>query len=820
MRIVVYAPDFEEAVSPPPLTADDGSGDWWSGVARNFASVAIATAVASSALAAQLPFGLPTGSGWHQDEVPTTSPGVLEDSTWNKPVVWDLTLPVKAFSVEDDLPITASAVFDEDVWQIIVPRTSLPSVNAFQADDDLPPGAHDEDGWIPKTPGDSRSVTAFIDRDDIPSGLFGQYDEDFWSNPTAPIPATLSRLDQFRFEQNEQATGLYGVPEESDWPLQLTSPVAKIVQPFIADDDLPSIAHDEDGWIPPQSVPSKYVAPFSVDDEIIPTLTVVDDSDGWRIPVPVTPSRLAPVFVDDDVPVLRGLPNDELWINPAPSQQPSRVQVFQSDDDLPIATVVSEDEWNVTLPRAQSLPVQVFRDFDEIPAGNLRGLPDDSEWKAPSVQNSTSIVRATSVDDEIVPQSIVDEDAWFPRAQGSTASVNPFGAEDELPPHAFEEDAWTARIQQGSSLVKPFTSDDDLAYFSIDEGEWTAPRQDSARSVRPFACDDDYAFQPTGPLFTDDDVWVPSAGIQKPQANFVAYGAPAFELQTHPSDAPIIKIRDISRNRYNITDSGIQRYRMSDEARVAYGITESPVDRYSLTSFPKNSCGAPAETQIAYDSASQHPDEWFFENYDYPDTASWLAAWNANPNRFADYESHPEMAEIDSTVMFGGHNTLKLNRTGGNRPLLWILKDAPTTDLWIRYGVKSAPTETHGIGGMPVSDNPNDFVFSDELDYVNGISQWVNAVFPPTTIASAAPVDVIGINQIVVQHFTVNPTNVAVDSWINGIAGTSYTVDVVVAGLSLLTYDMGGAEPGYSNYLFIASIDGAGRSTPPYTGLG
>jgi hypothetical protein len=73
-----------------------------SGVARNFASVAIATAVASSALAAQLPSAYQQAQAGIRTEVPTTSPGVLEDSTWNKRVVWDLTLPVKAFSVEDD----------------------------------------------------------------------------------------------------------------------------------------------------------------------------------------------------------------------------------------------------------------------------------------------------------------------------------------------------------------------------------------------------------------------------------------------------------------------------------------------------------------------------------------------------------------------------------------------------------------------------------------------------------------------------------------------------------------------------------------------
>src|SRR5437867_119444 len=116
MPVRYFHPSSDDFVKLPTTITVDDSVDWWAGAQKCFASIALATVIATSALAANLNFDLQ-----QQDEIPPgTLHAVPEEQFWQNP-----TAPVpKTFFQElpylpdpDEIPAARlSATVDEYFW--------------------------------------------------------------------------------------------------------------------------------------------------------------------------------------------------------------------------------------------------------------------------------------------------------------------------------------------------------------------------------------------------------------------------------------------------------------------------------------------------------------------------------------------------------------------------------------------------------------------------------------------------------------------------------------------------------------------------------
>lgn len=164
-------------------------------------------------------------------------------------------------------------------------------------------------------------------QDEIPAGsLHGQYDEDFWQNPVAPVPSSLQWPQQFSFDVQEPAGSLFGQPDEDFW----INPVAPVPDTYLWPqqsffDTAESIPkYDEDFWI----------------NQVAPTQDILT----W-------PQQFT-FDVQEPANSLHGQPDEDFWINP-------------------IAPVLDIYKW----------PNPFLFDIQES-AGSLFGQPDeDFDWR-------------------------------------------------------------------------------------------------------------------------------------------------------------------------------------------------------------------------------------------------------------------------------------------------------------------------------------------------------------------------------------------------------------------------------------------------------
>lgn len=235
----------------------DQEDSWWGGVFSNAASVALASALAVTALATTLSA---TVTASHQDELGSTVAALTVDEQY-----WQNQVPPASASVWQPLPLGVD--------------TEFAAVAAFVPDEDL---------WInPVSAVPATFGPLYLpDPRDIPAGSLVdlQVDEQYWQNAVAPVSASLGRL--YLPDPEEISSGsLHGQPEEDLW-INLVSPVQAV-----------------NSWPQPWT--------FDVPESVAAAPLVHPDEDYWLNPAAAVPSAFwqLPTFgFDFDVPALHSIP--------------------------------------------------------------------------------------------------------------------------------------------------------------------------------------------------------------------------------------------------------------------------------------------------------------------------------------------------------------------------------------------------------------------------------------------------------------------------------------------------------------------------------
>ncbi|MDP2735985.1 MAG: hypothetical protein Q8P12_07320 [bacterium] len=150
----------------------------------------------------------------------------------------------------------------EDYWQVVqeTPRTrGLPYI----VDEDFVPlqNVPDEDSARIHVPAwEPRNFLYLPAPDEIPGGLSGQPDEDYWQNPVSPVPASLYQPLPSLPDVEEPTAVLWGEPVEDYWKNPVFPVQASVYQklPLLPDGEEPvpplTLGTDEDYWLSPVPV--------------------------------------------------------------------------------------------------------------------------------------------------------------------------------------------------------------------------------------------------------------------------------------------------------------------------------------------------------------------------------------------------------------------------------------------------------------------------------------------------------------------------------------------------------------------------------------
>lgn len=343
------------------VSIDDDSGtSWWGGAQKCFAQVALAAVIATTALATQIgqqisqdreeiPAGYLTstayvssapqafqvklkGGGYvvryapDSDELPVTVANQPAEDYWSSGVapVWQIFFHAPLLGDQDEIPAGSllSGQLNEDLWINPVPPVpwSLwqPLPYGFDSGDFVPAVTlqPDEDFWqsgVSPTWLSFYQKLPFVDPDEIPGSLFGQFDEDFWCNPVSSVPPSLYQRLPLGDPEEIPAGSLSG-QQDSDFWLNPSRPIAPaLYQPlpylFDAAEFTSSFEAEEDSWenqVPPVPSSNRWPQQWAFDDQDpAGNLYGQFDEDFWRNPVaPVSANTYrSPLFSDpEEVP--------------------------------------------------------------------------------------------------------------------------------------------------------------------------------------------------------------------------------------------------------------------------------------------------------------------------------------------------------------------------------------------------------------------------------------------------------------------------------------------------------------------------------------
>lgn len=373
-----FAWDQSESIA---TTVVDDSGDAWSAWTPSVPPLAPIV----------VPSILPPAWGYEQHEqaaglyVPQDEvPAPVVTPPWASNVV----PPTWGFEQHEAPPRIADD--SGDVWTpAIVARGQAiaPYVAPLTVDGDTPGGLHgqpDEDYWNNPVAAIPASLTPpnpwAFEQHEI-AGVVLYPDEDYWRNRVAPVAAALAWPAPSSFEQHERATGLYVPQDEDPQPVAVpASPAPVVPWPWSFEQhELPSLAiHETDAIAiaPPQLAPRVVIA-FSADDDL-PARTLVDDDPGYQ---PITPRSAS------STPVIA-------WSADAHDCPP------QIADD-------TGDVWNVILtpwPNPIAPPPWSF-DSSEIPALTI---DDDAGTSGPQLALGVALQSASQIAAVVASQPIVD----------------------------------------------------------------------------------------------------------------------------------------------------------------------------------------------------------------------------------------------------------------------------------------------------------------------------------------------------------------------------------------------------------------------------
>jgi hypothetical protein len=499
---------FEQPVQyQVPGFVCEEDGDWWAGAQKCFAGIAIASAVAATVI-----FGFP--------EQGSASQLVTDEDYWQNRVLpsQSATPPIQAFT-DDDVIFPATITFqpDEDYYVVRLPQPTPGLVQAF-SDDEVIANLHtDEDYWQNPTapiPASLLWPQPFVfEQNEQAFGLHGQFDEDFWINPVAPVPLTMLWPQQWAFEQNEQATGLYGQPDEDFWTPQIP------YQPWPA---IPKALSDDDVIIPQP-------------------VFLYTDEDFWQNPTFPFWYQQGKLYLPDpeELPAasLYGQPDEDFWVNPvAPVWWFNRPLYLPDPEEVPAGSLHSpeEDYWqNPVAPVSATLRPFPAQDVEEIPAGSLYGQPDEDYWQnyVRPVSGFNPPVQALTDDEIIVPQPVfiyTDEDFWINPVFPVSGTLGKIYLPDpeEFPAGSLygtlDEDFWTNPVVPVPGYIPPVqaSADDDVISVPVlytDEDLWQNPILPvwSYPVISAFSDDEVYVIPPVTILPPDEDFWQnPVAPVQ------------------------------------------------------------------------------------------------------------------------------------------------------------------------------------------------------------------------------------------------------------------------------------------------------------------
>lgn len=232
------------------------------------------------------------------------------------------------------------------------------------------------------------------------------------------------------------------------------------------------------------------------------------------------------------------------------------------------------------------------------------------------------------------------------------------------------------------------------------------------------------------------------------------------------------------------------------------------------------------ETRIAFDALTLHPDAWYSDDFDFPDTATWEAAQRAKPTWKDGWESHMEFASIDNSVQFNGRPTLKITAGSGSFGM-YFEKDTTCNVMWLRYGFTvPAAFDAKAL----FTPNICDATFAAEEGATwdslegGGSGGWIDTFTAAAIVAQTAASIKAGGPVWVVKCERLDAANIRITYWKDGSFCVVLDKEAATEGLRILEIlklvvdDIGVTNP-IINVNRIEAIDGDGRLLPPYTGL-
>lgn len=362
-----FWPSDDEQLAGQQISAKlSEDADWWVGVQRAGATLALAGALALTAVSTTIAASVfsqsqddPAGSLvviptppdeaywanpvpplWYNNFLPfadnDTQSQYVNNSTqdedfWVSGVApisqsFFIQLPLVEHDDFPQFPAQVNPLDDGGLWAPQIPPADLDWNVLFFLDDGswVPALQPDEDFWAPQIAPVVWPMPAQPFRADDGEQFVQRFqaDEQFWANPVAPVAASLALLQPFTFDQHDNTGGLRNTFDEDYWQ----NPVAPVVwpQPSVFIDDItvqtfiPPFQPDEDFWANP-------VAPVVWNNLVFPAVSQDE------VTTPVLPTNAPP----DEVFWIPMPPMQQTfaaWTNP-PAQPPNEFQfdeTFQS----------------------------------------------------------------------------------------------------------------------------------------------------------------------------------------------------------------------------------------------------------------------------------------------------------------------------------------------------------------------------------------------------------------------------------------------------------------------------------------------------------
>jgi hypothetical protein len=261
--------DDEQLAGQSKIAFHAEDGDWWAGVQKCGATLALA---ASLALTAASTVQARQVFSWQQDD--PLLHGQPDELYWQQPAALTAASTVCRLFTDDDVIVPQAVAFgpEEEFW-----------VNPIRPVQWSPPIVFRDDDTI------------------VPQPVPFQPDEDFWINPVQSVQASFIWPQQFAFD--EQSPVLFGQFDEDFWQAPPPWNLWKFVQAFADDSDFPTppaaFIPDEDFWVNPVApIQSGFLCPQQwTFDEQVPALFGQFDEDFWQ-----NPAAPVPAFIYQQLP--------------------------------------------------------------------------------------------------------------------------------------------------------------------------------------------------------------------------------------------------------------------------------------------------------------------------------------------------------------------------------------------------------------------------------------------------------------------------------------------------------------------------------------